>query len=160
MLAVALTALAAAPALAAMAFLTVNAVSFDQRTFEYGGHVPYQYTSLPPVKTLETLTHNNSNCSSGQCASNPEYVVKCRITAGNTDYGLHTLRAKILKNGVVVNDTDFSGNLCDHADNGWEYDPSWLVDSPYHGITSDARKFRVTIEDTGENAKDSNDVDL
>lgn len=147
----------ATAALAAMGLLTVNTKSFDNRTFEYGGHVSYQYETPMGADVIHILTHNNNNCQSGQCGIEPHYLWKCRITAGNQDH-FHFLAAKILKNDQV--EIGPESKMCTHADGGWNYRVGWFAPDTAGKLTGDVFKYRVTISNSADVPQDSNDVIL
>jgi len=162
LLAVALLLASAAAAVASLGQLTNNtiAITSDSRTFEYGGHISYQVVpGIPPQPDLlDIITHNNSNCGSGQCGIDPDFIVKCRITAGNTNFEGHYFASKILRNGSVENDT--AVGPCHHSGSGWVYNPWYQDEGAWYTTSESTWKWRLTIKGSNGASEDSNDVDL
>jgi hypothetical protein len=152
----------AGAALASMVTLTVNEISFDSRTFQYGGHVSYTYTSPymgnPSAHLVSIITHNNSNCNSGQCGSSPHFMVKCTMTAGSGIY-FHDMEAKLINNGTVVDFVNIPSCYHSAAGTTHYYAGSFLTTACTG--TSGVAKYRVTIQGGAPWAdQDSNDTTL
>lgn len=63
-------------------YLPYNSSAFDERTFDYKGHISYQIGGGGLV--LNVITHDADSCGNGECyvLPSPHETTVCKITSG------------------------------------------------------------------------------
>lgn len=89
-------------------YLPYNSSAFDERTFDYKGHISYQIGGGGLV--LNVITHDADSCGNGECyvLPSPHETTVCKITSGpgHMPY-THWFKVKILRDGTSVAGPEF-----------------------------------------------------